>query len=239
MGGGQLVCPLCAALSRAVGAGRPARRQACQHSLPPAQQKAVPIGLKRKSVCKILKKYDKAFIFTKIFAKLQKFYEESNHLKNFAYIFREHFAIFRYFRRKLGFWRQFERENFSLKPQPYPGCAVLELLPRKSDPASGRMTVGGSSSRGPITTRRHIFVAELTRRSLFARLAVTRNCSSPQLGSRAIAVGRARCSTTTRLLRTRPSARELAVRLSSQRRRSLPRLQSSTALRSWSRPKRS
>jgi hypothetical protein len=70
MGGGQLVCPLCAALSRAVGAGRPARRQACQHSLPPAQQKAVPIGLKRKSVCKILKKYDKAFIFTKIFAKL-------------------------------------------------------------------------------------------------------------------------------------------------------------------------
>jgi hypothetical protein len=46
MGGGQLVCPLCAALSRAVGAGRSIRRQACQHSLPPAQQKAVPKGLK-------------------------------------------------------------------------------------------------------------------------------------------------------------------------------------------------
>jgi hypothetical protein len=107
MGGGQLVCPLCAALSRAVGARRPARRQACQHSLPPTQQKPVPIGLNRKSFCKILKKYDRAFIFTKILAKSNKFHVES---KRFTEI--SQFSVIVAGKFVNGFWRQFKKENF-------------------------------------------------------------------------------------------------------------------------------
>ena len=57
----------------------------------------------------------------------------------------------------------------------YPGWVAAVEARLYGPLGSRRIRAVGSANRGPITTRRHILVAELSRRSLLARLAVRMN----------------------------------------------------------------